>query len=70
VGTWVEWSHVLMRGIFFGAWMFFVPRWISSRTRSLGRICDVLCRWPSLVGSSSEWLHHSGFGYSIGHFQL
>jgi hypothetical protein len=32
VGTWVEWSHVLMRGIFFGAWMFFVPRWISTRT--------------------------------------
>jgi hypothetical protein len=32
VGTWVEWSHVLMRGIFFGAWWFFVPRWISSRT--------------------------------------
>jgi hypothetical protein len=32
VGTWVEWSHVLMRGIFFGAWMFFVPRWIGSRT--------------------------------------
>jgi hypothetical protein len=31
VGTWVEWSHVLMRGVFFGAWMFFVPRWISSR---------------------------------------
>jgi len=32
VGTSVEWSHVLIRGIFFGAWMFFVPRWISSRT--------------------------------------
>ena len=32
MGTWVEWSHVLLRGIFFGAWMFFVPRWISSRT--------------------------------------
>ena len=32
MGTWVEWSHVLMRGIFIGAWMFFVPRWISSRT--------------------------------------
>jgi hypothetical protein len=30
VGTWVEWSHVVMRGVFFGAWMFFVPRWISS----------------------------------------
>ena len=32
MGIWVEWSHVLMRGIFFGAWMFFVPSWISSRT--------------------------------------
>jgi hypothetical protein len=32
VGTWVEWSHVLMRGIFFGAWMFFFPRWMSLRT--------------------------------------
>ena len=32
LGTWVEWSHALMRGIFFGAWMFFLPRWISSRT--------------------------------------
>jgi hypothetical protein len=32
VGTWAEWSQVLMRGIFFGAWMFFVPRWINSRT--------------------------------------
>lgn len=32
MGTWVDWSRVLMRGIFFGAWMFFVPRWISSRT--------------------------------------
>jgi len=32
VGTWVEWLFVLVRGIFFGAWMFFLPRWISSRT--------------------------------------
>ncbi len=31
MGTWVEWSHVLVRGSFFGAWMFFLPRWISSR---------------------------------------
>lgn len=33
MGTWVEWSFVLVRGIFFGAWMFFLPRWISSRTQ-------------------------------------
>jgi hypothetical protein len=31
VGTWLEWMHVLMRGAFFGAFMFIVPRWLSSR---------------------------------------
>jgi len=32
MGTWIEWRHALFTGTFFGAFMFFGPRWLSSRT--------------------------------------
>jgi len=41
VGTRVEWMHVLARGVFFGAFMFIVPRWLSSHTALFGQ-------WKSL----------------------
>ena len=70
MGTWVEWSHVLMRGIFFGAWMFFVPRWISSRTPLFEPWKDLRRALPLAVVGGIFFGVVAPFGFRLFHWPL